>query len=257
MVQFPDRNEMVVCKILRIMNYGVIAELLEYPGVEAFIHISEVASSWVKNIRNYVKENQIKVGKVLYIDQGKNHVDLSFTKVNESQERSKMNEYRFSKRSQKLIELVASKAGKHSDLAWKEVADPLIQEYGSLLKAFDKIKADGKAAAVGVPEIYVPALLDVVDKNIEMPLRILKGQFSIKSNEPDGLLRIKDSFLKLPEIKETNKEFVYLGGGKYLLKVSAYNFKLCERALKEINEALLSNLKAKKCEASFIRLEND
>ena len=37
-------------------------------GKEAFIHISEVSSGWVKNIRDYVRENQKIVARVLRVN---------------------------------------------------------------------------------------------------------------------------------------------------------------------------------------------
>ena len=67
-MEYPDRNELVVVKVTQILDYGVFAELLEYGNAKGFIHISNVSSSWVKNIRNVVKSNQVRVAKVLNID---------------------------------------------------------------------------------------------------------------------------------------------------------------------------------------------
>ncbi|RLG70219.1 MAG: translation initiation factor IF-2 subunit alpha, partial [Candidatus Iainarchaeum archaeon] len=80
-MEYPEIGEIVVVKVKKILSYGVFVELLEYDGLTGFVHISEVASSWVKNIRNFVKENQIRAAKVLKVIPEKEQVDLSFEKV--------------------------------------------------------------------------------------------------------------------------------------------------------------------------------
>lgn len=54
----PDENELVICTISRVFSHGAFAKLDEYNGREGFIHISEIASTWIKNIRDFVKEGQ-------------------------------------------------------------------------------------------------------------------------------------------------------------------------------------------------------
>ena len=56
--EWPDEGELIVGTVYKVLNYGAFAKLEEYEGKEAFIHISEVSSGWVKNIRDYVRENQ-------------------------------------------------------------------------------------------------------------------------------------------------------------------------------------------------------
>ena len=75
--EWPDEGDLVVATVHKVLNYGAFAKLEEYPGKEAFIHISEVSSGWVKNIRDYVRENQKIVAKVLRVNPRKGHVDVS------------------------------------------------------------------------------------------------------------------------------------------------------------------------------------
>lgn len=75
--EWPDEGELIVGTVYKVLNYGAFAKLEEYQGKEAFIHISEVSSGWVKNIRDHVRENQKIVCRVLRVNPKKGHVDAS------------------------------------------------------------------------------------------------------------------------------------------------------------------------------------
>ena len=86
----PEAGELVVGTIIRIMPYGAYAALDEYDGAEGLLHISEISSRWVKNIRDHVRERQKAVLKVLRVDREKRHIDLSLRRVNEREKREKL-----------------------------------------------------------------------------------------------------------------------------------------------------------------------
>src|SRR3989338_5941807 len=106
-MNLPELNEYVVCKVTKILDYGVFADLVEYQGYSGFVHISQVASGWIKNIRNFAKENEVRVAKVLHVDEEKKQIDLSFTKVSTSDERARLDAWKKMKRAQKLVEIIA------------------------------------------------------------------------------------------------------------------------------------------------------
>src|SRR5688572_32691078 len=74
---FPEEGELVVGTVREVQNFGAFVTLEEYTGKEGFCHIREVAPGWVKRIRDYVREQQRVVCKVLGVDEKKGHVDLS------------------------------------------------------------------------------------------------------------------------------------------------------------------------------------
>ena len=66
--RWPEVGEYVVGTISRVESHGAYAILDEYNKSEGMIHISEVAASWVRNIRNFVRERQKIVAKVLNVN---------------------------------------------------------------------------------------------------------------------------------------------------------------------------------------------
>ena len=65
--ELPDHDELVIAVIKKIMPYGAFCSLPEYGNVEAFLHVSEVAPRWIKNIHEFISEGQKKRGP--YIQQ--------------------------------------------------------------------------------------------------------------------------------------------------------------------------------------------
>ena len=97
---FPEEGELIIGTVQTVKNYGAFVILDEYENKEGFIHITEVATGWIKYIRDYIRERQKVVCKVLRVDKSKGHVDLSLKQVNEHQRREKIQDW---KNEQKAI----------------------------------------------------------------------------------------------------------------------------------------------------------
>lgn len=249
--EFPDIGETVVVNIVNVLDYGAFAELLEYDNIKGFIHISQVASGWVKNIRNFVKEGQMRAAKVQSVDRAKHQIDLSLTKVSSSAQRAKINEYKQFKREKKLIETLAKRQKKSFDQAWDDVAEPLIKKYGSLVEAFQQILINGKDAAEGVPKEWLGPLLEMVEKSVTIPVKVKKGFLKIKSTASNGVEVVKEGLSKVASLEGAEIEVSYLGSGKYLLKATSHDFKVAEKAINETAKKVVKSIESNGGEASF------
>ena len=69
--EFPEQGELVIATVKNVKNFGAFVTLDEYEDKEGFIHIAEVATGWVKYIRDFVREGQKIVCKVLKVDESK------------------------------------------------------------------------------------------------------------------------------------------------------------------------------------------
>jgi len=255
MVEFPEQGEIVIGRISKVLNYGAFLELLEYENLQGFVHISEVSSSWVKNIRNVVKEGQIRAGKVLHVDTGKNHVDVSLTKVSPNLQRKKIEEYKQGKRAQKLIEMLASNMKEKPENAWAEVAEPLLESYDSLFDAFNAILVNGESAAKGVQKKWIAQLIEIVEKNFEVQVKTVKGRLLISVPGPSGVETLKKALLAALKKAGKKAEILYEGSGKYVLKVSSHDFKSAEKSLKSISDGIISEIAPFGGKAEFEKVE--
>ena len=97
-IELPEENELVVAVIKKIMPYGAFCVLPEYQDMEAFMHISEVAPRWIKNIHEFISEGQRHVAKVHHIDREKRQVDISLKRVNEEEKKVKLESMKIEKK---------------------------------------------------------------------------------------------------------------------------------------------------------------
>ncbi|MFH0970195.1 MAG: S1 RNA-binding domain-containing protein [Candidatus Diapherotrites archaeon] len=241
--KWPQVGEIVIARIDKVLDYGVFCALLEYEGATGFVHISQVESAWIKNIRNHVKEGQLRVALVQKVDLEKLQIDLSLTKVSERQQRLRIEEYKQLERNKKLVEVMAKTLNKSLGEGWSIVAEPLIKMYGSLPLAFEAIAMDGASAAEGIAKEWIPILVETVQKNVRPTEKEVKGTLSIACTAPDGVERVKSALLSGAKgVHNANVCYSYLGAGKYLVKVISFDYKLAEKALASVQEKVQKNI---------------
>jgi len=249
----PMVGETVVCKVKQVLNYGAFVELVEYENRKGFVHVSQVASRWVKNIRNHVKESQIRAAKVLSIDRSRNQIDLSLTKVSSSAQRARIEEWKQLKRCKKLLEVLAKEQKKKTEEALDAIERPLLEKYDSLAEAFQEIALLGEEAAVGVDKEWMKPLLEMVEKNVPVPEKTLEGILTLRSMLPNGVDVIKQALQKVEKAKKDEISIFYKGGGKYVLRAKAPDFKAAEKTLNEAAEIVIGEMKSSGSEAEFKR----
>ena len=227
-MEYPDRDDLVVVKVTQILDYGVFVELLEYDGAKGFVHISNVARSWIKNIRIFVKSNQVRVAKVLNIDMEKKQIDLSFAGVSPQREKQKLAEFKQVNREEKLIQILAKEENKKFDVVWEEVADPLIEEYGSLYEAFEKILFGDDVEKI-IGKAWVKPVKELVEKNVVVSKKISKGNLKLSSLASNGLEDVKEVLSVFDGMKGC--DIIYLGAGTYAIAAEGRTFKDAEKIL--------------------------
>ena len=55
--EWPEAGDLVIATIETVTDYGAYAKLDEYEK-RGLLHVSEISSSWIRNIRDFVRENQ-------------------------------------------------------------------------------------------------------------------------------------------------------------------------------------------------------
>lgn len=252
MSEYPQSGELVVCKIKSIKNYGAFVDLLEY-GKEGFVHISQIASGWVKNIRSHVSEGQIRVAQVTNVDPAKGMVDVSFRKVSDGQERRKMSDYKRAKKAEKLFERVAGKLKEDLKAAHESVAEPLKAEFGDLYTAFETISAKGaeSVASVRIPDKWKLELVSIAQESISVPEVSISGKLTLRSFSPDGISEIRAALAKL---EAAGLEVSYISAPLYSLSSTAAAYPEAEKKLKDGLDTIEKDFK-KSGEISFERAQ--
>ncbi len=238
-----------------IRNFGAFVTLDEYGNRDAFIHLSEVATGWVKYIRDYIREGQKIVARVIHIDPEKNQVDLSLKRINDHQRREKLQSWKNEQRAEKLMGLVAKALKIEMEAAYQEFGERLVEKYGSLFKAFEIAAADPKALQRdGFRGAWVSAFQRIAHENITPPRVSVTGILEVSSHAPDGVEHVRAALQEAERVDPKAIVVQYVGAPRYRVVVEGTQYRQAEELLKKSSEAALSKIKALGGKGSFTHL---
>lgn len=246
----PENGDLVVVTIKDVKNFGATVRLDEYEGREGFIHIAEVATGWVKHIRDHLREGQRSVCKVLNVDPERGYIDLSLKRVNAHQKREKISQWKNEQKSSKLLELAAEQLGMTVDQCEEEFGGFMREKYGTLYEGFEEAAAEGEE---WLPEKYgkwKKVIVQIAKENVVPPFVKIGGYIESYSLAPDGMDRIKES---LESGMVEGVEIQYAGAPRYRIAVRSTDYKSAEETLKKSVQAITDSSKKNNVVTEFTR----
>lgn len=264
--EWPERDELVVCTVRELKTFGAFVTLDEYEGKEGLIHISRVSSGWVKHLRDFVREGQKIVCKVLHVDAQRGHIDLSLKEVKDAQKRERIKLWKNEKKAKKWLSLVASSTKPEmTDEELTETELKLVDAYGSLYDAFVEMVKKGKEvlSMLEINEEHAEAMYELALANVKPPSVQITGYMELKCPLSNGVDIIKEALNKAEEelkIKpsgtNTNDAIVecfYIGAPKYKIRVTASDYKKAESVLSNAVNASIKLIEKNKGYGIFYR----
>ena len=248
----PERNELVVCRIKKIYPNSVTAELIEY-GTTGMIHVSEVASRWVRNIREFLKERQYVICRVID-SRDPEQIQLSAKRVRFEERSAKMNEFKRERKAEKLLEIVAKKMKKSMEEAYREVGFSLQDEFGSLSKAFEMaFRRPELLEEKGIPKQWIEPLIEIAKRSYSEKTYEVTATLSMKCYAPDGVSRIKKC---LSIASKDGLEVKYISAPNYMVVGKGTNFKETKARVQQAVEAISKDMSCHKGTCEF-RIRED
>lgn len=256
----PGENDLVMCTITKVFSHGAFAKLDEYHGRDGFIHISEVASTWIKNIRDFVKEGQKTVAKVLSVDSAKGHIDLSIRRVSDAQRKNKIQDWKRAQKSEKLLEIAAREVDKNKTLkqAYEEAGFALEEKYGEIYTALEEMTISGAEVFkdLDIPKEWEEPLLKVARENIVLPTVDITGYLDLRCLLPNGAEVIKETLIFARDTgygEDINVDIRYIKSPRFSINVTAPEYKEAEEALKQCADTAIEHIKKLGGDGTFKR----
>ena len=232
---WPDPGELVVGRVDEIEDFGVFVDLQEYEDKRGLSHISEVASGWIKNVRDHVSEGQTVVAKVLDVDESAKQIDLSIKDVNDHQRKDKIQEW---KNEQKADNWMLLAYGEDiEDEKYAAIANELLASFGSMYDGFEEAAIHGEEALdeTDLSDDETEALVETARENVSVPYVNVTGYISLECPTEGGVDVIKESLQAaegngdIPD--EVDLEVTYVGSPEYRIQVKAPDYKTAESQL--------------------------
>lgn len=235
-----------MCTVKEVFDQGAYLTLDEYEGKEGMVHISEIASGWIKNIRRHVKEGQKTVCKVLNVDKKKEHINLSIRRVKDSQRRWKSEQWKRERKTENLLDQASKRIGEDPETAYEKIGFPLQEKYEDAYSAFEEAARKGREVLeenLEVDKKWIDVLMELIETGVEPPIVKVKGFVDLKTPSPNGVEVISSALKearKQGSGPETEIEVQYIGAPSYSFEVTAPSYKQAEEALQKTAEKAVS-----------------
>ena len=232
---WPEPGELVVGRIDEIEDFGVFVDLLEYEDKRGLCHISEVASGWIKNVRDHVNVDQRVVAKVLDVDESSQQIDLSLKDVNDHQRKDKIQEWKSEQKADKWMAIAFGED--MDDEQYAAIANELLANFGSMYDGFEQAAIHGTEALddVDLSEDEIDAIVETARENVSVPYVNVTGYVDLECPTGDGVDIIKEALQaaegngEVPE--EIELSVTYVGSPEYRIEVQAPDYKTAESEL--------------------------
>ncbi len=245
---FPRRNELVVATVKRVEEHGVIAELEEYEGLEAYIPRGHVASGRIKDIRDFVKEGDRVVGRVIRADRVRRQVDLSLRYVSRDQAERKLREWKERSRALSLIRVAATRAGvRNPEEAARRILAGIEDAYESALEALEDALGHPEVLdRLGVPKNVAEHLIPLIREQLKPPLYIKEVTLKLVAPTPNGVEVIREALLRGTSIQseKVSIEAFTAGAPRYVVRVSSRDPSLVRRMATTATKRILEEVRS-------------
>jgi len=254
--EWPEVGDLVIATIESVMDYGAYANLDEYKK-RGFLHISEISSARIRNIRDYVRENQKMVLKVLRVEVDKGHIDLSLRRVTKRERIEKIKSWKKDRKGEVLLRAVAERVGLPVDELYQKAGVILEEKFG-LYEGFEKVLKEGTEALtkLEIPEDIANAFHQVAEERIRIKLVKVRGTLEVRCMKPNGVECIQDAFSdakKSQKAKDAKIEFSVIAAPRYSVEVAADNWKRAEELLEKVSQSVVTNVTKAGGHGSFKR----
>lgn len=255
--QLPEKDEIVVGMVSKVFPHGAFVRMEAYEK-EGMVHISEISTKWIKNIRDHVQEGKKVVAKVLRIDMQKGHIDLSLKVINEDLKRKKLEEWKNEQKAEKILENVGRGLKKDINEAYQKAGFPLEDHYGTVYGGMEKAASEGDAAlrAANVGEEWIAPILKIVSTSIQPKFVNIDGYLKLANSGPRGVEAVRNALLEAKKLEMPPKvkfSIQYTGAPLYRIKVTAPEYKTAEKVLKNLAETAIESNKKHKGIGEFHR----
>lgn len=242
--EWPEAGDLVIATIKSMTSYGAYVVLDEY-NKEGLLHISEISSGWVRNIRSFIREGQKVVLKVLRVNPEKRHVDLSLRRVTKRDKREKILAWKRERKAESLLRNASEKTGMSMDEIYEKAGSMIEDAFGGLYEGLEKTVTEGADVLleIGVPKDIATTIAEVAKERIKISMVKVKGTLELQCTKHNGVVLIQESLLNAQRIEKPKGSTVRvyaISPPKYRIEVSASDYKEAERVLEKASKTALS-----------------
>ncbi|MGC8631539.1 MAG: translation initiation factor IF-2 subunit alpha [Thermoprotei archaeon] len=259
--KYPYVGMGVVATVEKLEEHGAYVTIDSFNGIRGYLPINEIASGWVKNIHDYVKEGRKIPLKVIMVDPSKGQIVLSLKKISAGEQDKTYSDWNKEKKVEAIVMVAAKALNKKKEDAYKEVIWPLKDKYGDAYSALTLALKEGDSALknANISKAWVDALYPLIQKHVKTENVTISFKVSLFYEGKGGINKIKSAFSNLIEWGKSKNVLIkasYLSAPNYLIKIEGSNYKELESISQEMKDFLADYVKKTGTTVSIERLKS-
>ena len=244
--EWPEVGYLVIATVKRVESYGGYVTLDEFGDKEGLLHISEISSRWVRNIRNHVRPGQKVVLQVLRTDPSKEQIDLSLRRVSKDEKRKKLEEWKKARKAETLLTQAAHELKIDVNELYEAEGSKIAEYYGSLYEGLEAASKNGVPALkeAGIDTKVAEVLSEIAKDKIIFKGVTVQGTIEMTSLNSKGVEDIKMAFVEAAGVAENYDATISvstMGAPKYRIELMAEDYKKAELALDKTVTSIKEN----------------
>ncbi|MFQ5997744.1 MAG: translation initiation factor IF-2 subunit alpha [Candidatus Bathyarchaeia archaeon] len=246
--ELPEVGDLIIGTVVRLTDYGAYVTMDEYQNMDGFLHISEIASSWVKNIRDFVREKQKVVLKVLRVETQKKQIDVSLRRVSGKERQDKLLQWKRKRKVISILEVAAVEAKVEPAVFLAETLPKIEEKFDDLHSGLEEMieKGTDMSERLKIPTDWITAIVKTAQQKVKLPTVKIKNILELTCPSSDGVNTIKKILIDLKTSRKSRKtktEIYSLGAPRYVVEITAKDYKDAEKVAAEITEYALGEIK--------------
>jgi len=266
---FPKEGAFIMGRVVDIQKQYIYVDLPDYDGLPSeetargMIHISEISSRWVRNIRSIVRVGQRVVLRVVKVVPDKGQIDLSLRRVNSAQKALIAKEHKYANKFEILLQFLTEAEGIDLTLeqTYEQIGWPIKNQFDFYQEAIEALKEEGEELLnelTDIPDHVRDAYLKIVDENVEISTVGIIGKIKLINKSGDGIIKLKETLNEVLNVIENPVEtrklsISYLGAPYYRLEIVTKDYLDAESILSDTLEVLEASTQKTDCSFEFIR----
>ncbi len=244
--EWPDVGDLVIATVDRVTSYGAYVVLDEYKK-RGLLHISELSTTWVKNIRDFVREGQKIVVKVLRVNVEKGQVDLSLRRVTKSEKKDKIFIWKRERKADTLLRNASERLNIPSEEFHEKVVALLESEFGGIYEGLEKTAKEGADVLlkIGITKDVATTLQEIAEERIGVPSVSVRGILELECTKPKGVSVIRDTLSRAQKTSRGQEAAIHIhviSPPKYRVEVVAEDYKKAEQILEKTTKKAIAEI---------------
>ena len=240
--EFPEADDLVVVKVKEVTDCIAFCHLLEYAEKEAMINSSDVSRKRVRNLKRFLRPNEIHVMQVSEVDEDKNSVVLTKKYVKEEEREETMDWFAKSKSVQSIIQYISKKCEVIFEKLQEELVWPLYEEYDHAIEGFKKFKKHPEILrSYNIPEeVFDHLIREIKNRYREKAVKTV-CEIDVNCFGIDGIDAIKSALIKGRDLDKDISITLQSTPTYHITvtnKTKEEGLKLAEKCMAQIKESL-------------------